>query len=216
MCAEVAVGERLRVRRMVGRDIAAVAALDRQVFADPWPESAYVQEVYFNPQARYFVLEAVDAPVRGWMSGRRRGAGRVVGFVGMRVEGRRGHISTLAVRPEWRRQGLGEGLLLMAVDQAISDGAQVVTLEVRISNSGAQRLYGKWGFAARSRLVGYYANGEDAYLMEAAVGKAEGYWDRVRERLEGLWGTLDVEVEGDSFSDASPRGEEERRGRSLR
>jgi [ribosomal protein S18]-alanine N-acetyltransferase len=187
----------LRVRRMTGRDIAAVVALDRQVFTDPWPESAYVQEVYFNPQARYFVLETGETVAgRGWYSPRRKVGSRVVGFVGMRVEGRRGHISTLAVRSEWRGQGLGEALLLLAIDQAIEDGAQVVSLEVRVSNDVALRLYEKWGFAPRSQLVGYYANGEDAFLMQAQVDAAGEYGARVRERLAWLRDRLGVDVEG--------------------
>jgi [ribosomal protein S18]-alanine N-acetyltransferase len=186
----------LRVRRMTGRDIAAVVALDRQVFEDPWPESAYVQELYFNPQARYFVLEVGEAASgRGWYSARRKPEARVVGFVGMRVEGRRGHISTLAIRPDWRGQGLGEGLLLLAVDEALERRAQVVSLEVRVSNEIALHLYEKWGFAARSRLVRYYANGEDAVLMEAAVGGAQGYRERLRERMAVLWEDLGVVVE---------------------
>jgi len=49
-----------RIRPMEGRDIPTIVGLDRRIFRDPWPESAYVQEVYFNPHAHYFVLELLD------------------------------------------------------------------------------------------------------------------------------------------------------------
>ena len=45
---------------MAAHDIPAVVSVDRQVFVDPWPESAYVQELYFNPNAHYFVLTLID------------------------------------------------------------------------------------------------------------------------------------------------------------
>ena len=107
----------------------------------------------------------------------------LLGFVGMRVEGTRGHISTLAVRDEWRGQRLGEVLLLTAVDQAVRDGAQSIGLEVRVSNSVAQALYAKYGFVQRSRLQRYYANGEDAFYLQVALEGNPGY-DPQRERMQ--------------------------------
>ena len=83
----------------------------------------------------------------------------------MRVEGDQGHISTLALRSEWRGNRLGELLFLAGMVQAMDDGAWTVALEVRISNQVAINLYTKYGFNAVSRLRQYYANGEDAYLM---------------------------------------------------
>ena len=49
-----------RLQLMAAHDIPAVVSVDRQVFVDPWPESAYVQELYFNPNAHYFVLTLID------------------------------------------------------------------------------------------------------------------------------------------------------------
>jgi [ribosomal protein S18]-alanine N-acetyltransferase len=185
----------LRIRFMEGRDIPSVVSLDRQVFRDPWPESAYVQEIYFNPAAHYFVLEQTDPmQARTWTTHRRRQAARLVGFVGMRVEGTRGHISTLAVHAAWRGLGLGELLLLVAVDQAIRDGAHVIGLEVRVSNDVAQRLYTKWHFSQHSRLRRYYANGEDAYLMQVEVADNTAYRCRVEERLSSLLDNLGIKA----------------------
>ena len=183
-----------RIRPMEGRDIPSVVSLDRQVFQDPWPESAYVQEIYFNSSAHYFVLELLDPTlVRTWHAHRRRRAARLLGFVGMRVEGTRGHISTLALRPEWRGQRLGEVLLLTAVDQAIRDGALMIGLEVRVSNEVAQKLYGKWQFAQYSRLRQYYANGEDAYLLHVYLDRDPTYHPQVRDRLSSLLVDLQIQ-----------------------
>ncbi len=156
------------IRPLTPRDVPAVVSVDRLVFHDPWPESTYVQEIYFNPNAHYFVLESHTAlTTRRWFTRRTIHEEQILGFVGMRVESERGHISTLALRPEWRGRGLGELLLISALEQAVHDGAQSVTLEVRISNHVAQSLYNKYGFVRTSRLHGYYADGEDAYLMRS-------------------------------------------------
>jgi ribosomal-protein-alanine N-acetyltransferase len=178
---------------MEGRDIPTVVSVDRMVFRDPWPESAYVQEVYFNPSAHYFVLELLDPTrVRVWHTHRRRRASSLLGFVGMRVEGTRGHISTLALRHEWRGQGLGEALFLVALDQAVRDGAQAVGLEVRVSNDVAQKLYQKYHFAVHSRLRKYYADGEDAQYMLVRLGEDPGYGPWVREQLSTLLKDLEI------------------------
>ncbi len=185
----------MQIRLMEGRDIPAVVSLDRQVFTDPWPESAYVQELYFNTNAHYFVLELLDpAQARTWHTHRRRHASRLIGFVGMRVEGTHGHISTLALRPEWRGQGLGEVLLLTAVDQAIRDGARMIALEVRVSNQVALHLYGKWQFVQYSRLQRYYSDGEDAYLLHVYLDRDPAYTLRVRERLAQLLTDLQIRL----------------------
>ncbi|MCU0519109.1 MAG: GNAT family N-acetyltransferase [Anaerolineae bacterium] len=185
------------IRPMEGRDIPAVASLDRQVFRDPWPESAYVQELYFNTNAHYFVLELLDpAQARTWHTHRRRQSARLIGFVGMRVEGTQGHISTLALRPEWRGQRLGEALLLTAIDQAICDGARMVGLEVRVSNEVALNLYSKWQFVQYSRLHRYYADGEDAYLLHVYLEKDPDYPPRVRTRLLELMADLEIRPVG--------------------
>ena len=159
-----------RLQFMAAHDIPAVVNVDRQVFVDPWPETAYVQELYFNPNAHYFILTLIDpAQTKVWLHRRKMREARVIGFVGMRVEGDEGHISTLALRSEWRGNRLGEMLFLAAMVQAMDDGAWSVALEVRVSNQIAINLYTKYGFSAASQLRRYYANGEDAYLMRAAL-----------------------------------------------
>ncbi|MGC9393804.1 MAG: ribosomal protein S18-alanine N-acetyltransferase [Anaerolineae bacterium] len=174
------------IRQLEAKDIPTVISIDRLVFHDPWPESAYVQELYFNPNAHYFVLQLTPAmPAHSWAERRAALASQIVGFVGVRVEMERGHISTLALRPEWRGGGLGELLLYTALDQAIRNGAHTVALEVRVSNAVAQNLYAKYGFVVVSQLRGYYADGEDAYYMRANV-EGQAYYAHLQQRRARL------------------------------
>ena len=76
------------------------------------------------------------------------------------------HITTFAVHPAWRRQHIGERLLLAFLDLAIDRGAREATLEVRLSNLPARRLYEKFGFRPVGLRPRYYSDdNEDALIM---------------------------------------------------
>ena len=83
---------------------------------------------------------------------------------------RQGHISTLAVHPEWRGQGVGEVLVLTALFEAAEQGARFVELEYRISNRPAQRLYRKLGFQIVGRRPGYYQDTDEDAVLAAFAG----------------------------------------------
>jgi ribosomal-protein-alanine N-acetyltransferase len=77
-----------------------------------------------------------------------------------------GHIITFAVHPRWRRQHIGERLLIAFLDLALDRGAHEAMLEVRLSNLPARRLYEKFGFRPVGLRPRYYSdNGEDALIM---------------------------------------------------
>ena len=179
-------GFNYRVRRMKSKDIAQVAALEKLVFADPWPEIAYVQEVYFNPIARYFVLETwMTAPHMRRLFWRQFTDVKIQGFAGVRAEAGQGHISTLAVHPRWRGYGFGELLLITVLQTAVSMDAQNVTLEVRVSNRRAKSLYRKYAFYAIKKITRYYKDGEDAVLMGVDTSDA-GYDRWLQARRQAL------------------------------
>jgi ribosomal-protein-alanine N-acetyltransferase len=91
---------------------------------------------------------------------------RIVGFVGMWLAFDEAHITTICVDSEHRGQGLGELMLLCMVDEAAARGANWLTLEVRVSNEGAQALYRKYGFSVQGTRRRYYSdNNEDALIM---------------------------------------------------
>jgi ribosomal-protein-alanine N-acetyltransferase len=136
---------------MALEDVSAVLDIERASFSTPWPPEAFQQELRHNRLARYVVA---------------RQGGAVVGYAGVWLMVDEAHITTFAVHPDSRRQGVGRRLLLAVI--ALSDdlGATRMTLEVRVSNLAAQALYGAHGFAIAGRRERYYTDdGEDAYIM---------------------------------------------------
>lgn len=90
----------------------------------------------------------------------------LAGFIGVWFMVDEAHITTLGVRESCRRRGIAELLLISAMDLAIEKENAAVTLEVRLSNEGAQRLYEKCGFRRVGLRRRYYTdNGEDAIIM---------------------------------------------------
>ena len=90
----------------------------------------------------------------------------VVGFVGLWFGVDEAHVTAIAVRERWRGLGIGELLLIGAVELVLARRVKVLTLEVRASNPVAQSLYAKYGFKNVGVRKGYYNdNGEDAVIM---------------------------------------------------
>ena len=105
------------------------------------------------------------------------------------------HIVTVAVRQRYRRMGIGERLVIAALDLALESEQEVATLEVRASNEAAQLLYVKYGFARLGLRKRYYTdNNEDAVIMTTPDLASEGFrtqlnYLRARHRAEhpDLW-----------------------------
>lgn len=182
------------LRLMESRDVPVVAAIDRVSFPTPWPEGAFYRELQ-RERARYLVLlrpeERSSQPSShqetSWLQrlfGTKKGS-RVIGYVGFRLEQEGGHITTIALHPDWRGRGFGELLLLVALEKMIKRGADVVTLEMRPSNDVAHQLYRKYGFRVVRSRRRYYRDGEDAWVMAAKVG-GEDYQERLSELREAL------------------------------
>ena len=96
-----------------------------------------------------------------------------------------GHVTTIAVDPAWHRHGIGTRLLLALAREAIARGATALTLEVRLSNQGAQELYRRFGFTAVGVRKGYYADtGEDALVMWAYEVERTGVRARLLDGIE--------------------------------
>lgn len=161
-------------------DIAEVMEIERRSFPTPWRADAYRYELRHNLNAHYYVVRPRTPPPppaqereNGWRIRLRRllspskpKAGPVLGYVGFWLVAGEAHISTIAVHPDVRRRGLGELLLVQVIDTALLHGAEFVTLEVRVSNHAAQRLYEKYGFERKGRRRGYYSDRrEDAWIM---------------------------------------------------
>lgn len=168
-----------RLRPMTADDIAQVADIERESFPSMWPQTAYRRELT-NKIARYLVISEVrDEPPpppqsAGFWGAIRRIVGteaapageRLLGFIGIWLMAGEVHVVTVAVRETHRRMGIGERLVIAAMEMAMEYDQEVLTLEVRASNDAAQRLYGKYGFARVGLRKRYYTdNNEDAVLM---------------------------------------------------
>jgi ribosomal-protein-alanine N-acetyltransferase len=107
----------------------------------------------------------------------------VIGFLGVWMLPDEAHIVTVAVRESHRREGIGELLLIAAVEQAREKGQDIVTLECRVGNGAALALYDKYGFQQVGLRPRYYSdNHEDAYVLTLSSVLTE----RFRRRFEEL------------------------------
>lgn len=160
------------VRRMRLEDIPEALDIDRECFAAQWDAVPYSSDLESEDMAHYLVACDEDVPPL---------ERRIDGVAGFWVMTGEAHIITIAVRPARRRQGIGEMLLVAAIELAMSLDARLVTLEVRQSNTAAQELYEKYGFAkAGSRRAYYDDNGEDAVIMSTGTLTGIPFQERFR------------------------------------
>lgn len=146
--------DRYLIRRATHADVAALVAIERACFSDPWSAVGIAETIQSETS---FVLLAEDE------------AG-VIGYVMARTSGEEGEILNLAVLPVHRRRGLARRLLIAAV--GLMKGAQVqeAYLEVRESNSAAIELYRAHGFRPVGVRPGYYRSPlEDALVLRAPI-----------------------------------------------
>jgi ribosomal-protein-alanine N-acetyltransferase len=139
------------IRRMRLEDVPAVHEIDVLSFSLPWPERSFRYEVTENPVSR------------GWVADM---DGRIAAMLVLWFIIDEAHIATIAVHPDFRRQGIGEQILLTALRAAREEGARRAFLEVRAGNAAAQVMYRKFGFEVVGVRPKYYRdNNEDAFLM---------------------------------------------------
>lgn len=129
----------------------AVLAIEQVSSPEPWTIGIFTDELR-DTAMRSFHVATVD--------------GVVVGFCGLLMQMAEGHIANIAVDPSLRGRRIGARLLLQASRVAVARGAISMTLEVRVSNLAARRLYQWFGFAPAGVRPRYYrSNNEDALIM---------------------------------------------------
>ncbi len=163
------------IEPMRADDIPAVHDIERASFSAPWPTYAFRQELESNRLARYVVAREGD---------------HVVGYGGLWLMVDEAHITTFAVAPASRRQGVGERMLLELLRISESVGAAVATLEVRVSNLPARRLYEKYGFRPVGVRPRYYTdNNEDALIMTTGELSSREMRGRIARLSAELFGS---------------------------
>ena len=111
----------------------------------------------------------------------------IAGYVSVWYQGDEAHITEIAVRETMRGNGIGELLLIGSLRAAREYGSHVMTLEARVSNFIAQRLYEKYSFKSVGIRKGYYSdNREDAVIMTTTPIGTDEYARMFRE-LQDLW-----------------------------
>jgi ribosomal-protein-alanine N-acetyltransferase len=160
----------LEIIRMRRRHLKGVMAIERQVYPRPWSPNLFLSEMS-ELRNRTYLVAKIDK--------------EVVGYGGIMCYGDEAHVTTIAVDPAHHRKKIGTRLLYDLVQEAIRLGAQAVSLEVRVSNWGAQRLYSQYGFRPVGIRKNYYQEtGEDAVVMWADGIRTPDY----REQLERIIG----------------------------
>lgn len=133
------------------RDLGDILKIEKLSFTTPWSKQAFLSELLDNDRAYYLVAKVND---------------RAVGYIGIWLVAGEGHITNVAVHPDFRRRGIGNQLMTAVERLAAARGATRLTLEVRVSNDVAQHLYRKLGYLPAGIRRRYYRdNDEDALIM---------------------------------------------------
>ena len=128
---------------------AEVYEIEKSSFRSPWSFKTIENDLK-NPKAFY-----IGARIRELL----------VGFIGVWHIINEGHINNFAVLPEWRRQGIGKILMSAVLKEAQKNEMIGLTLEVRVGNYAALKIYESFGFVQEGVRKNYYENKEDAAVM---------------------------------------------------
>jgi len=211
------------IRLMQGKDVSQVTEIDQLIFPTMRPAISYHSELQ-NKLAHYVVacgkeMIAADTGrgeergglhgITSWLGGifRHRHSPEdetaklrqyIFGFAGLWMMADEAHIINIAVREQYRRQGIGELLLIAMIDLAVEMKARFIVLEARVSNTIAQGLYAKYGFKAVGIRRAYYTdNHEDAVMMSTGDITSDGFkvnLKRLKEIHARMWGVDNYEV----------------------
>jgi len=174
------------IEPMLVGDVDEVMRIERVVFPTPWSARAFRYDLSMDRHSHYFVI-------RGWQDK----MPPLLAYAGFWLWGDEAHIGTIAVHPQWQGRGLGEWMLLGTVQAATGLLAETVTLEVRVSNRGAQALYRKVGFRMAGRRPMYYNDtGEDGLIMTLHELQSPKVQSQLRQLRSAAHRRLCYELDG--------------------
>lgn len=160
------------------RHVRQVIRIESQVYPRPWSAALFLQEIARRGD-RFYVVAKVESTV--------------VGYGGLMSSGPEAHITTIAVDPAFHGRHIGMKIMLCLVDAAIERGGRTVSLEVRKTNTLAQRMYEQFGFQPVGVRRGYYVEtGEDAIVMWVDQIDTLAYAERldtIRKKVDGPGGS---------------------------
>jgi [ribosomal protein S18]-alanine N-acetyltransferase len=139
------------VQPMRRRHVRSVLRIEQQVYPRPWSSSLFLSELALRSTRAYFVARV----------GR-----ELVGYAGLMMTLDEAHVTTIAVDPRRHRSKIGTRLMLVLAREAIARGANLLTLEVRMSNAAAKDMYRRFGLGPVGVRKNYYQEvNEDALVM---------------------------------------------------
>jgi ribosomal-protein-alanine N-acetyltransferase len=151
------------------RHLRGVMAIERQVYPRPWSPNLFLSEMS-ESRNRCYLVARLDR--------------EVVGYGGLICYGEEAHVTNVAVDPLQHRRRIGSRILNDLIAAALDMGAEAISLEVRVTNWGAQRLYGRFGFRPVGVRKNYYQEiNEDALIMWLDGMRTPEFRARVAELL---------------------------------
>jgi len=155
------------IRKFDPKDLYQVISINQRCLPENYSEFFFMN-LYKNFPETFIVAEK-DGTIVGYIMCRIESGLSSIGFTPLSLS-RKGHIISIAVLPEHRGKGLGSALIEKALEaMAKFYNAKSCYLEVRVSNEPAISLYKKAGFEVQKTIRGYYADGENAYIMSKKI-----------------------------------------------
>jgi ribosomal-protein-alanine N-acetyltransferase len=161
-------------------DSEVVSELEQLCFADEgWPAEAYLYELCSVPGSAYWIVRPVDVNSDS-------GLPAILANGGYHLIENRVHITTIATHPDWRQRRIGSWLLLNMLANAHASGASQVTLEVRVSNVAALKMYSKYGFKTIGLVENSYPDGEAAFKLMLTDLDNGVIWHKLQQMLNSI------------------------------
>jgi ribosomal-protein-alanine N-acetyltransferase len=145
----------IKYRAAAQLDLPVLVSMERVLFADsPWSMGQFREEFKGVPKSRYFLVATNDED-------------QIVGYAAVLViaPGVEADVLTVAVLPDYTRQGIATQFMAELEKWSLSKGAPAMMLEVGTKNASAIALYEKLGYENISTRKGYYGPGLDAFVM---------------------------------------------------
>lgn len=161
-------GGGLIVEPLRRRHVAGLMPIEQASYPRPWTVGVFQSEIEMMHRGERHYLVARDG-------------NEIVGYGGLMFVVDDAHVTNIAVAPERQRQGIATRVLTELAWAAIDRGCCALTLEVRVSNTGAQALYREFGFVPAGVRKRYYENVEDAIVMWCNDLALPDYRDRLRD-----------------------------------
>lgn len=148
------------LRKFTMNDLESVTRINQLCLPENYTDFFYLDLYRRFPET--FIIAETDGKIVGYIMCRIE-----VGLSSLRLPGliKKGHVVSVAVLPEYRKRGMGKALVAKAMEGMKAYGAKQLYLEVRVTNEEAIGLYKKLGLEVSRTVHGYYADGEDAYVM---------------------------------------------------